>query len=108
MDCVEALSFAILINSILIWYFQSTIELCQGCTLSPCSLCTTALCHVLRVVVQGLKLEPYWPFLEAQLLSHHLFVDDYLLIDQALIWNARCFATIAEAYYRVFGQLVNL
>nr|XP_019707788.1 uncharacterized protein LOC109506180 [Elaeis guineensis] len=86
MDSAETPSFATLINSAPLEFFHSIIGLRQ---------------------VQGSVLEPSWLVFGPQPLSH-LFIDDCLLIGWFSMWNAKCFASIIEVYYRMSGQLVNL
>lgn len=97
MNYVEAPNFTILVNGAPTEYFHSTIGLRQGYPLSPYLfiLCFDTLSHVLRAVVQGLALEPYWPTPRAQPLSHP-FADDCFFIDRVSFQNARCFTTIIE------------
>lgn len=61
MNYVEAPSFAILVNGVLIKYFRSMIELCQGYPFSIYLfiLCIDAFSHALRATVQGSTLELY-------------------------------------------------
>ncbi|XP_073104377.1 uncharacterized protein [Elaeis guineensis] len=100
MDCVEALSYAILINGFPMEFFYSMDGLHQGCPLSPYLfiLYADALSRAPRVAVQEAELEPYWPTLGMQSLSHLLFAEDFLLIGQASMQNVRCFASIVKAY----------
>lgn len=109
IDCVEAPSFSIFINGGPTEFFHSIGGLCQGCPLSPYLfiLNADALSHTLWVTVQGLVLEPYWLTLGAIPLLHLLFTEDCLLIGRASIQNTGCSASIIEAYYLVTGQLVN-
>ena len=67
-----------------------------------------ALSRALRMVVQGGELDPYWPVLGVQSLSHLLFADDCLLIGRASLRNVRHFVFMAEVYCRAFGQCINL
>ncbi|XP_073112086.1 uncharacterized mitochondrial protein AtMg01250-like [Elaeis guineensis] len=110
MDCVEALSFAILINGTPMEFFLFSVGLHQDYSLSHYLfiLCVDALSWALRAATQGLVPEPYWSAPNAQSLSHLLFTDDYLLIDWASIQNAEYFAAIVEAYCQASGQMVNL
>ena len=108
MDCVEAPSFAILINGALTDFFYLTSGLHQGCPLSPYLfiLCADALSCTLWMVVQRAELEPYWPASRSQPLSHLLFADDCLLLGHTSIWNVRGFVSVVKVkalYLPCFG-----
>lgn len=96
MDCVKVLNFAILINGIPKEFFQLMVGLRQGYPLFPFLfiLCADALSRALRMAMQQLELELYWPTPVTQPLSYLHFADDYVLINRALIQNAGAFVSL--------------
>ena len=96
MDCVEAPSFAIPVNSTPMEFFHSSVGLHQDCPLSSYLfiLYADALSRALRATVQGPALEQYWPAPGIQPFSLLLFANNYLLIGRASIQNVEHFASI--------------
>lgn len=66
----------------------------------PSNFMCNALSHGLRAALQGVQLEPYWPTLKVMPFSYLFFIDDCLLISQAFIRNAACFAFVVKVYCR--------
>lgn len=100
MDCVETLSFAIIINDALMEFFYLAGGLRQGCHIFPYLfiLYADALSRGLLAVVQGTKLEPYWLTLGCMPLLDFHFIGDCLLISRAFVRNTMCFASVIETY----------
>lgn len=109
MNCVETVSFAVVVNGDKGEFFQPQRGIRQGCPLSPYLfiLCAEGFHYLIQNVVASGSLQGVTIGRGCSSISHLFFADDSVLFGEATIANCNAINDILQKYERASGQLVN-
>lgn len=109
MQCVNIVSYAIIVNGSPIAFFKPTRVLRQGDLLSPylflfvSNVLSFAFQHALNFyMISGFRINRRCPFL-----THLLFVEDTLLLGRATNEEASVIKSLIDTYFVASGQRIN-
>ncbi|XP_074278012.1 uncharacterized protein LOC141601617 [Silene latifolia] len=110
MDCVQSVSFAVLINGTPTDEFRPTRGLRQGDPLSPYLfiLCAEVLSSLIRREIENGALHGVRIATQAPIISHLFFADDSILFVKANEEEASRVLEVLRRYEGASGQLVSL
>ena len=107
--CITSPSFSVQVNGDLVWYFQCSRGLCQGCSLSPYLfvLCMNVLTRKIDKAVAEGKFK-FHPGCQSLSITHLCFADDLMLFVEGSKQSVQGVLTVFEEFEAWSGLSISV